>query len=297
MKGYRDAMTYVLQLADDPDAFGISIDLLRALHYMMLSHDLARRPGRWRRGPIYVIDDHTGERVCEGPPAHLVPELMGELVGSLDSDEPAIVRAAMAHLNLVMVHPFGDGNGRLGRALQTMVLAQDRILSPEFCSVEEFLGRQTREYHAVLAEVGGGSWQPHRNALPWLRFMLTAQYSQAMTLLKRVRVEQLVWDEIERLLARTSGVPERAVPALAEASAGFKMRRPRYVELAEVEEATATRDLARLVAAGLLVARGEKRGRFYIAAPQLRQIHATAREAVGGFAVIDPFKSPRLGAS
>ncbi len=48
-----------------------------------------------------------------------------------DSDaHPAMIRAAMAHLNLVMVHPFKDGNGRMARALQTLVLARERILAP-----------------------------------------------------------------------------------------------------------------------------------------------------------------------
>ena len=60
----------------------------------------------------------------------------------------------MAHLNLVMIHPFRDGNGRMARALQTMVLAQDQVVEPTFSSIEEWLGNNTQEYYDVLAATG-----------------------------------------------------------------------------------------------------------------------------------------------
>src|SRR6516164_8478986 len=85
-----------------------------------------------------------------GPDHALVPALMAELVSSLNvkSNLPSVLGAAMAHLNLVMIHPFSDGNGRMGRALQTMVLARDGILDPRFLSIEEYLGRNTLDYYA-----------------------------------------------------------------------------------------------------------------------------------------------------
>ena len=79
-----------------------------------------------------------------------------------------MIRAAMAHLNLVMIHPFRDGNGRMARCLQTLVLAREGILSPEFSSIEEYLGRNTQAYYDVLADAGAGHWQPERDARPWV---------------------------------------------------------------------------------------------------------------------------------
>jgi Fic family protein len=110
---------------------------------MMLSHDLDKSPGQYRRGEIFVHDDERNVIVYEGPDYKLVPELMGELVASGAEQCPVFVRAAMAHLNLVMIHPFRDGNGRMVRALQTLVLAREQILAPEFSSIEEWLGRNT----------------------------------------------------------------------------------------------------------------------------------------------------------
>src|SRR5438270_583138 len=81
-----------------------------------------------------------------------------------------IVRGAMAQLNLTMIHPFKDGNGRMARALQTLVMARGGILSPIFSSIEEWLGRNTDAYYNILGEVGQGSWNPQYDAAPWVRF-------------------------------------------------------------------------------------------------------------------------------
>ncbi len=62
VSGYRDAMTYVLQLSDDPAA-RVDEGLLKALHFMMIKHDLRKNPGRWRPGPIWVRRDPDGEIV------------------------------------------------------------------------------------------------------------------------------------------------------------------------------------------------------------------------------------------
>ncbi|HEV3077437.1 MAG TPA: Fic family protein, partial [Thermoanaerobaculia bacterium] len=136
--GYRDAMTFVLQKVDDP-YFTLSDEVLKALHFMMIKHDLTKNPGRWRSGPIFVKSEKTGDLVYEGPPPESVPGLMGELVSSInrasDGSVPVIVQAAMAHLNLVMIHPFSDGNGRMGRCLQTLVLARSGVVSPTFSSI------------------------------------------------------------------------------------------------------------------------------------------------------------------
>src|SRR5216683_5485629 len=60
--GYRGAMTYVLQLSNDP-YFSYSEGLIRSLHFMMLSYDLSKHPGRWRPGPIVVRNEQSGEKV------------------------------------------------------------------------------------------------------------------------------------------------------------------------------------------------------------------------------------------
>ncbi len=294
LRGYREAMTYVLQLAED-DGFQYSDQLLKSLHYMMTNYALKNRPGRWRAGSIYVRNDTTGEIVHEGADLDLVPALMRELATSLNAESecPDVVRAAMAHLNLVMVHPFRDGNGRMARCLQSLVLARSGVLSPVFMSIEEYLGQNTQAYYDVLGEVGGGSWQPRRDARPWLRFTLTAHLHQARTMLRRVKESERMWAELETLV-RGLSLPERSSMALFDAMIGLRVRNATYRSYFEdspdeITEATASRDLRALVAAGLLEAKGEKRGRHYVAKPPLVEIRERARAARDPEDTVDPF--------
>jgi Fic family protein len=256
---------------------------------MMLQHDLTKHPGRWRPGSIFVRNDERGEIVYEGPDVDLVPPLMTDLVRWLrkgDLKLPGIVRAAMAHLNLVMIHPYKDGNGRMARCLQTLVLAREGVLTPHFCSIEEYLGRNTQAYYDVLADVGAGSWHPERDARPWLRFVLIAHHRQAQTLLRRVRESERVWIALEKTVAERR-LPERTICALYDAAFGFRIRNSTYRPAAEVSENVASRDLTHLVKLKLLVPEGMKRGRYYVASPLIQSVREKAREPKAP--IEDPF--------
>lgn len=289
IKGYQSAMTYVVNLADDPH-FRFTPELIRSLHYIMISHDLSKYPGRWRPGPVSVVDETKNEVVYRGPDSDLGPELMIELVQSLEQVEgrPTIIRAAMAHLNLAMIHPFKDGNGRMARCLQTLVLAREGVVHPVMSSIEEYLGKNTREYYDVLTEVGAGSWNPHRDPKPWIRFCITAHYRQAVTVEHRSKALQEIWDTLERDVA-SRGLPERSIFAVAEAAMGHKIRNPIYRAQADVSLTVATKDLMALVEAEMLIPQGEKRGRYYIAAPIYAELGRSYRNPPK---VDDPFVNP-----
>jgi Fic family protein len=270
--GYRQAMTYVIQLARDP-LFRLSVDQIKGLHYMLLSHDLTKSPGHWRPGYVAVRDGSTGAIVYEAPDAALVPQLMAELVESLNVDEQshAIVRGAMAHLNLTMIHPFRDGNGRMARALQTLILGRGGPLAPELSSIEEYLGRNTDDYYAVLARVARGSWHPEEDSRPWIRFCLTAHFRQAQTVLYRIERIERLWAALEELIV-SRGLPERTLLALADAAMGYRVRNPIYRKAAEVSANVASRDLGWLVREGLLEPTGEKKHRYYLASDVIAEV-------------------------
>jgi Fic family protein len=138
------------------------------MHFNMLSHDLSKSPGQHRGGPSYAHDAALDRTVYEGPPFGEVPGLVDELVGQFDGQdgEDPLVTAALAYLNLVMVHPFRDGNGRMALALQTLVLCRGGTPEPVFSSVEEWLGRNTEDYYRVLAATGQRTWRPVRQPRP-----------------------------------------------------------------------------------------------------------------------------------
>jgi len=278
LSGYHEAMTYVLQLAADED-FAYSAQLVKSLHFMMTSYDLQNRPGRWRLGDIYVRKDETGEIVYQGPDADEVPSLVSELMTCLNDPVPEdqrLIQAGMAHLNLVMIHPFRDGNGRMARALATLVLTRSDIGEPEFSSIEEWLGANTDDYYSVLAHTGHGSWQPRDDAHLWLTFNLRAHHMQAQTVARRVGEAGETWTDLDRLLTEHN-LPERTMEAMFDAVLGYRVRRAGYLKRAEVTEQTATRDLAALASAGILTAYGNGRGRYYAAGEPLKQIQERRR--------------------
>src|SRR5258708_12735627 len=150
---------------------------------------------------------------------------MNELVEHLNAQSPcpSMVRAAMGHLSLVMIHPFADGNGRMARCLQTLVLAREGIIDPWFSSIEEHLGKNTQAYYDVLAVVGKGTWSPKSDARPWLHFCLTAHYRQAKTLLRRSKEMRRIWDKLKQKI-RQFASPEPVQLPFPYTTPGFTLR-------------------------------------------------------------------------
>ena len=173
----------------------------------------------------------------------------------------------------------------MARALQTFVLAREGILDPRFSSIEEFVGSNTTEYYDVLAAVGKGTWNPEKDALPWIKFCLKAHYYQAQTLLKRVERTDAVWEKLEAEV-KTRRIPDRTIFALMDAATGLRVRNPVYRSDTEVSYQVAKRDLKLLVNEGLLVAKGEKRGRVYLASEYLQNLWNTSKV---DRPIIDPF--------
>ncbi|MFI7617692.1 Fic family protein [Nonomuraea terrae] len=294
IQGYRQVLGYVLAMGEDEYSTFDSTEM-RAMHYMMLQHEPSKSPGRYRKGPVFVHDDRKDQVVYEGPDAADVPALMEALVESLHA-EPGIdpvVRSAMAHLNLVMIHPFRDGNGRMARALATSVLTRSDIGEPEFSSIEEWLGVNTEDYYAALALTGHGSWQPRDDAHLWISVNLRAHHMQAQTVAQRVREAGTTWPELDTLIAENS-LPERALDAMFEAVLGYRVRRAGYLKRTGVEDQTATRDLAALANAGFLVPHGNGRGRFYTAGEPLQQIQQNRRARRTPLTDPYPWMRPRL---
>lgn len=289
--GYRRVLTYVLQMAPTP-GFQLDAHTLRTMHFMLLEHDLSVSPGAYRRGEIFVRDERSGDIVYQGPDPDLVPAAVEALTEQLqvDRDHDPIVAAAMAHLNLAMIHPFRDGNGRMARALQTLILARAAVMEPVFASIEEWLGANTDDYYAVLAVVGRGAWpsaqDADRDARLWVKFTLRAHHMQAETLARRFEEASELWSKVDGFMAE-HGLPDRTGDPLFDAMLGLRVRRTGYVKRSGVEDRTATRDLARLTDLGLLEAHGATRARTYVAGSPLTA--ATAQVRASRRPVSDPY--------
>ncbi len=289
--GYQEAMTYILQRCKD-DHFYFSRDVILAIHFMLSQSDLDANPGNLRRGWVGVRNTRTNEVVHEGVDRDRLESLLDELVKFLNAhpQNHVIVKAALAHLNLTLLHPFSDGNGRTARCLQTAVLANDGIAAQEFSSIEEYIGHNQREYYDVLAVSGGGGWHPERGCKAWIRFCLTGHFRQLQTILRRNKELGLIYGDLEHLVG-TNELPARTALGLLEAAFGARVRNASYRVSTEVSKNLASRDLKQLVDAGLLVPQGENRGRHYIAGQMVREIRERNRQSK---AVDDPFAEPAI---
>lgn len=294
--GYREAMDYILQRRQSP-SFTITEDVLLAVHFMICQSDLRANPGQYRPGWVCVRNTRTGDVVHEGVDRDLLESLVHELLDYVNDGEveSVFLRAAMTHLNLAMLHPFTDGNGRTARCIHTAVLASDGIVAPAFSSIEEYIGFNQQAYYDVLAEVGGGGWNPKRDAKPWVRFCLSGHYRQAQTLLRRTRELERAYAALSELL-ETHDFPDRMALALLQAAFGIRVRNASYRISADVSRNLASRDLKALVDAKLLVPAGEKRGRSYSASPavaKIRQQLRLPRKADDPFAEEEPTQTDR----
>lgn len=295
--GYQNAMELILQRCRDSN-YRFSKDLLLSVHFLIAQHDLQANPGMFRPGWVGVRNSATGEVVHEGVDRDLLEPLIAKLVDYINRDdvESPFLKAAMAHLNIAMLHPFSDGNGRTARCVHTAILANDGIVSPIFSSIEEYIGRNQQEYYEVLAETGGGSWKPHNNCKAWVRYCIAGHYRQAQTLLRRTQELERIYADLAREVERR-GLQERTALALLEVAGGRRVRNASYRVSADISNNLASRDLKGLVDCGLLLAEGERRGRAYRASDLVKDIRARHRLPKGHddpFAIVEEDQQAQL---
>lgn len=266
---YAQAMDHVGTMGIDP-SFRWLDRVILDLHFDACCFQRDRDPGLWRTGPIGVTGA-DGSLEYRGPDGEQVVALMAEVVDWLasgDLEVNVVVRAAMAHLHVISVHPFRDGNGRVSRIVQSLVLAREGLSSPEFFSIEEYLGTHTREYYAALREAQAGSYQPRRDASGWVAFCVEAHLVQARQRLAQIERAAARWGRLEELV-EARGWPERLTIALEQSLAGGT-ERGKYGGEADVSPATASADFRRLLDAGLVTQRGQGRNTGYVASERLR---------------------------
>ena len=275
---YAQAMDRVAVLAEDK-AFRWSAQTILELHFLVCHPQPDARPGRLRDGSL-IVTRGAGRDPYRPPQAKDVAGLVTELVrwlASGDLSRHPVVRGAMAHLNLVSIHPFRDGNGRLARVVQSLVLAREGLLRPELVSIEPYLGRHTREYYSILEEVQGGVFDPRRDASAWVEFCIDAHVAEATERRRWLELAYARHEFCERL-ARDEGYPPRFVTALDQALLGLPVTNLEYRREVSIASPTGAQDLQRMRRDGWLDQEGGGRSIRYVAAKKLREGRSASRD-------------------
>ena len=216
-------------------------------------------PGVYRKGQNKVGTTY------DPPDQGSVPALMRDFATWLESDEEIhpIFKAGIAHIHLVAIHPFWDGNGRTARALTTLILQR----SPGFAfkkllSLEAFTLAIRTQYLDAIEKALGSSYSSDYNLVAWLDFFTYSLSAHTVALTQELtdwhRKMEGVYAAMEKL-----DINHRQADALAFAVQTGQITRADYLDITGISPVTASRELKRLVESGFLNAEGKTRSRIY----------------------------------
>lgn len=155
------------------DGFPLSLRLLREMHDILLKsgRGAGKQPGEFRRSQNWIGGTRPGNALFVPPPPERLMECLDPFERFLHLDDrsmPPLLRAGLAHVQFETIHPFLDGNGRLGRVLVTLLLCEAGLLREPILYLSLFLKARRADYYRLLQEVREtGRWEA------WMEFFLT----------------------------------------------------------------------------------------------------------------------------
>jgi Fic family protein len=271
VSNYVTALRYGLKRLDE---LPLSLRFLREVHGKLMTGVRGgdRNPGEFRHVQNWI--GPAGSRIDN---ATYVPPPVQEMHAALDQFErflhdrspmPVLLRAALVHYHFEAIHPFLDGNGRVGRLLIAFLLHVENVLDQPLLYLSAFFERHRREYYRRLVEVTmKGAW------LEWIDFFLRGVTEQAKDAVRRTRELLDLSESYRRKIApaRNAGVlssmidslfasPATTIPSVAT---NFKMSYP-----------AAKKNVQKLVALHILKPRRAGRGSVYVAEDVLKIVEA-----------------------
>ena len=231
-----------------------------------------RTPGQLRSNQVWIgapgapIEEAT---FIPAPPGVTLEQALGELERYLHTSSrlPVVVRLALVHYQFEAIHPFQDGNGRIGRLLITLMLVLEGVLPHPLLYLSAFFERHRQAYYDHLLRVSqAGAWEP------WIEFFARGVATQAVDAVRRARkLRELRETYVHRVqTARSSALLVRLIESLFDQPATTIRG---AAKLLDVTARSAQMHIDRLVEAGILKEiTGQKRNRIYLAQEVLRVV-------------------------
>ncbi len=216
--------------------------------------------GEWRKGPVYVVSGQMGKEKIhfEAPSAESIDDEMESFLKWINEENSIdlVLKAALAHLWFVTIHPFEDGNGRIGRAIADLLLARSEKSSHRFYSLSQQIQAERKHYYAILEQTQKGTldvtaW------IEWFFGCLERAIQEAFGILQVVLNKKRVWEMIADVVLN-----ERQRKVLNRLLDGFegKLTSSKWAKIAKCSQDTAHRDIVDLIEKGIL-AKNEEGGR------------------------------------
>jgi Fic family protein len=261
---YLDALAYARAQLADPKGLPLSMRLLNETHQRLLRgvRGAEKLPGEVRRSQNWIGGSRPGNAAYVPPPPDALAEVLGAFENYLHANDalPPLVRVALLHVQFETIHPYLDGNGRIGRLLVTLLLEHWQLLTKPLLYLSLFFKRYRDEYYRRLNAVRvDGDWEG------WLDFFLEGVATIADEAVASAR-------ELFALVAadRTLVLAQAGTSVVALRLFELLPRQPMLtvasvMKLLETTKPTAGRAVELLLSAGVLVeTTGKKRDRSYV---------------------------------
>lgn len=260
---YVDALTFARKEIASAKGLPLSTRLLCEAHKRLMRgvRGADKMPGEVRRSQNWIGGTRPGNARFVPPPPEVVSELMAQLEKWLHSDDalPPLVKAGLAHVQFETIHPFLDGNGRIGRLLITLLLEHWGLLKSPMLYLSLALKRRQQQYYAHLTAVrDGGDWEG------WTAFYLECVREAADDGVRAAeRLFALLGKDRARLIAHDS-VTVPAVRLLDLLPSNPVVTLPLAIELLGVSKPTVIKAIEALEETGILKeTSGKRRDRVY----------------------------------
>jgi Fic family protein len=215
------------------------------------------RVGGWRddsQGPMQVVSGPIGRNKVhyEAPAAAGIESEMEKFLKWLDGNEQQdpLLKAAIAHLWFVTIHPFEDGNGRIGRAIAETCLARSDNSLQRFYSMSSQILKERKGYYEVLEKTQAGSLDI-TEWLTWFLGCLDRAIEQSSRISDSALEKELFWQDLKK---RELSLNDRQKKVLNRLFSGFegKLTRDKWMKITKASSRTALRDIEELIAVGVV---------------------------------------------
>lgn len=261
---YLEALAFSRSQLSEPAGLPLSMRLLGETHLRLMrgARGAEKLPGEVRRTQNWIGGSRPGNAAYVPPPPHALAVSLSDFEKYLHSEDelPPVVRAGLLHVQFETIHPYLDGNGRIGRLLVTLLLEHYKLLTKPLLYLSLFFKRHKNEYYSRLTRVRTeGDWEG------WLDFFLDGVRTIANEAIHSARdLHALVSRDRTRVLAH------EGMSLIALRLFEFLPRHPvitarSVIQLLSTTKPTAGRAIELLVAAGVLVeTTGKKRDRSFV---------------------------------
>ncbi len=243
----------------------LSTDMLKQWHKLLMANASHIKAGEWRQGtaPMQIVSGAYGKEVVhfEAPPSAAVPKQIENFITWFNHVDfktegnvaQGVLKSAIAHLYFESVHPFEDGNGRIGRAIAEKALSQS-LKKPVMLSLSKTIEKNKKIYYEELKKA-----QRTLEITGWLKYFATViveAQADARLMVQFTLKKARYFDQYKKQLnERQLKVIHKMLDKGAEGFAGG-MTAKKYITITGTSKATATRDLQYLYEIGALVAEG-----------------------------------------